>query len=478
VLDASCTNKKRRYYFAALVAVAILGACSAGGSESVISSGASLRSHSHLTGSPIKHVVIMIQENRTFNDFFATFPGADGTTTAQAIAEPNCSPPILAGPIKLAEANLVVPLILNHSYDAYLTAWDRGKLDAFDAIPAGKHGPPECAEPYQYTNPAQIQPYWEMAQQYVLAEHMFATHGSDSFVAHQDLIRGGTIVEPGKSMIDFPTCSGPSCIWGCDAPQGTHTSLVTQGGQWKDFRGKGPFPCSTDFTSSYPTLRDLLDAKRVSWKYYVPPIHNSLDGKLFNAFDVIYPVRYGPEWKTNVVMPQTQIFADISKGALPAVSWVIPDALASDHPGLGKDYGPSWIASVVNVIGESAYWDSTVIVVLWDDFGGLYDNLGMLNQKKYGYGGLGLRVPAIIVSPYARARYISPTNYEFGSILKYIEQNWNLGSLGTTDQRAASIIDCFNYLQTPIPFKPITSKYSKEYFLHKKPSLLPVDTDM
>jgi hypothetical protein len=104
--------------------------------------------------------------------------------------------------------------------------------------------------------------------------------------------------------------------------------------------------------------------------------------------------------------------------------------------------------------------------------------MGVLSAKKYGYGGLGLRVPAIIVSPYALAGHISTTQYEFGSILKYIEQNWNLGSLGTSDVRAKSIIDCFNYKQQPIKFTPIQSSLGKSYFLHQRPSLQAPDTDM
>jgi phospholipase C len=133
------------------------------------------------------------------------------------------------------------------------------------------------------------------------------------------------------------------------------------------------------------------------------------------------------------------------------------------------------VASVVNAIGESSYWNSTAIIIVWDDWGGLYDNL---SPQQLGYGGLGFRVPAIIVSPYAKPGYISQTDYEFGSIIKYIEQNWNLGSLGTTDQRAKSIIDSFDYSQNPIPFSTIPSLRTKSYFLHRKGPFLPPDTDM
>ena len=113
--------------------------------------------------------------------------------------------------------------------------------------------------------------------------------------------------------------------------------------------------------------------------------------------------------------------------------------------------------------------------LVWDDWGGLYDNLP---PAQLGFGGLGFRVPAIFVSPYAKAGYISPTNYEFGSILKYIEENLNLGPLGTTDKTATSIIDSFDYSQSPIKFQKIPSSHSKAYFIHEHHSLVPPDTDM
>jgi phospholipase C len=456
--------------FVCAVAVAAIAGCG-GGTSSVPTTPRQANGSSGSPSSPIKHVVIVVQENRTFNDFFATFPGGDGTTTGKVAANPNCSPPIAAGTIALTEAPLVVPKDLNHSYTGFKIAKDGGKMDGFDKVKFGNKTIPECSYPYQYTDPSDIQPYWDMATQYTLAEHMFTTQGSDSFTAHQDLIRGNTVVETGKAMVDFPTCG--SCYWGCDAKPGTFTHLITKDNVY--LKGtRGPFPCSNKFTTTYDTLRDLLDAKSISWKYYVPP-GNTPNGKLLNAFDVIWPVRNGPEWNTNVIAPQTQIFNDISGNALPAVSWVIPDQPDSDHPGMSKDTGPSWVASIVNAIGESSYWNSSAIVIVWDDWGGFYDNLA---PKKLTYGGLGLRVPAIIVSPYAKPGYISKTNYEFGSILRYVEVNWKLGSLGTTDARAKSIVDSFDYSQQPITFKPIASKYSKEYFIHRKPSYLPIDTDM
>jgi phospholipase C len=417
--------------------------------------------------SPIEHVVLIVQENRTFNDFFATFPGADGTTTGKAAPDPACHIR-KEKTIALKERNLVMPSDLNHSYPGYVVARNAGAMDGFDKVLTGA-GTPECTYPYQYTNPSQITPYWQMAQQYALAEHMFTTQGSSSFTAHQDLIAGGTVVSPNEAMVDLPSCSGSNCIWGCDAPSGTHTSLITRHDVFQ--RGKGPFPCV-----NYATLRDVLDAKDVSWRYYVPPMCCAAYGKLLSAFDAIKAVRYGSEWTDgHISSPQTNIFQDLTKPKFPAVSWVIPDENESDHPGTHSDTGPSWVASVVNAIGESSYWKSTAIVVVWDDWGGLYDNL---NPKQVGYGGLGFRVPAMIVSAYTKPAYISKTDYDFGSILRYIEENWSLGTLGGDDKNAQSIIDCFDYSQPPITFQPIPSSHTKAYFLKLKVPSLPPDTDM
>jgi phospholipase C len=455
------------------IAFFMLGAAMAGcggGSSSVPATqqGATRRASS--PSSPIQHVVIVVQENRTFNDFFATYSGGDGTMVGKVEANPNCSPPIQAGTIPLAKVPLNIPKDLDHSYKGFQVARDGGNMDGFDLVPYGS-GLPECTFPYQYTDPSQIVPYWDMAEQYALAEHMFTTQGSDSFTAHQDLIRGGAEVERDKAMIDFPTCGG-GCWWGCNASPGTTTHLVSKDNIY--LRGQiGPFPCSKKFKLKYPTLRDLMDAKGVTWKYYQPAFAKPY-GHILSAFDVVWPVRNGPEWKKNIVTPQTAIFKDISNGTLPNVSWVIPDQDESDHPGTSSDTGPSWVASIVNAIGQSNYWDHTAIVIVWDDWGGLYDNMP---PKVMDYGGLGFRVPAIVVSAYAKAGYISKTNYEFGSILRYIEDNWNLGQLGTSDSRANSIIDCFNYSQPPIVFQKIPSQFSKDYFIHAKYSG-PPDTDM
>jgi phospholipase C len=349
-------------------------------------------------------------------------------------------------------------------------------MDGFNLEGGSIRCPGEAGKrPYQYVDPSQIAPYWDIAGQYVLSDRMFQTQGSGSFTAHQDLIAGGTAINFRESLVDFPS----HAPWGCDAPSGTVTSLVKSTGispapvKLQYLYHKGPFPCI-----GYATLRDLLDAKSVTWKYYTPAVSGS--GAIWNAFDAVSAVRHGSEWGTKVVSPETKIFNDISAGTLPSVSWVIPDNTNSDHPGPGSDKGPSWVASVVNAIGQSSYWPSTAIVIVWDDWGGFYDHVPPPFRDNY--GGLGFRVPMMVVSAYARQGasgpgYISHTQYEFGSILKFVEDVWGLGRLNTTDMRAASILDCFDFTQQPRTFTPIPSQYTVRYFENERPSGQPVDSE-
>jgi phospholipase C len=427
---------------------------------------------------PLQHVVVIVQENRTFNNFFATFPGGTGSTFGYELVNGKKKR------INLTETRLSGQRSFNHSYSGFITACDYSyssgcRMDAFNLIKYPKNGRLEKTAPYEYVNPADVGPYWTMAEQYGLANAMFTTQGSASFTAHQDLIRGGTFIDQNDSLIDNPPYGG---AWGCDSGPGTKTSIITTQLQLK--QAGGPFPCTSDFpyysSGNYKTLRDLLDAKYVSWKYYTPQLLTP--GGIWDAFDVIAPVRYGPEWGTNVTWPETNVFNDITSGTLPAVSWVIPSARNSDHPNNGSDTGPSWVASVVNAIGTSYYWNSTAIIVVWDDFGGFYDSVPPPFPRD-NQGGPGFRVPMLVISPYSKigngsqGGYISNTFYEFGSIVRFTEDTFNLGRLGTTDGTSNSIADMFNFNQSPRTFQQIGSKYSREYFLHQKPSRGPVDSE-
>jgi phospholipase C len=418
------------------------------------------------SSAPIQHIVVVIQENRSFDNLFATFPGADGAT--QGPMKTTSGSDIY---VPLKEAKLAEHCDFGHGYHGFLRSYDDGKMDGFGL--AGNKCSGNHTAAYQYVDPADIKPYWELAKKYVLADQMFQTQGSGSFTAHQDLIAGNTVYAgTTRTMIDYPT----STPWGCDAPPGTRTSKLTWNGSQLVYHfNAGPFPCM-----HYATIRDLLDAKSISWKYYSPPVEGG-EGQLWNAFDAIKAVRYSSEWGTNVTDSEKRIFTDISKKRLPAVSWVIPDRQNSDHPASGSDTGPSWVSSVVNAVGESPYWPNTAVIIVWDDWGGFYDNVPppFLDH----WGGLGFRVPMIVVSAYAPKpqpgshSFISHTQYEFGSILKFIEKTFGLGTLGTTDKRANNLLDCFDFSQGPHRFRPIKASYSRSFFERQRPSYQPVDEE-
>jgi phospholipase C len=467
----------------------MLAACSGGGTSSSLGTRPYLLPNSGSgSGSPIKHIVLVIQENRSFNNLFATFPGATGATVGKELVHGKTKR------ITLSEVPLEDKKDLIHSYTGFLTAYNGGKMNGFNLIRRLLSSSPEGKEPYEYVRPSDVVPYWTLASTYALANAMFTTQGSESFPAHQDLIRGGTAIDSTESLIDDIPNVNES--WGCDSPSTSKTSLITIQLQLR--KRAGPFPCTKDFPgsgSSYLTLRDLFDAASpaISWKYYAPALGDR--GGIWSAFDVIYPVRYGPEWTANVISPQATILTDISGGNLAQMSWVVPDNEDSDHPGSGSDDGPSWVASIVNAIGESQYWNSTAIIVVWDDWGGFYDPVVPLcasgSPCRDNQGGPGFRVPMLVIAPYStvgqgsKGGYISNEAYSFGSTIRFIEDTFGLGRLGTTDETTNSIGpesgsqggDMLDYNQSPRQFQPIGSKYSRSHFLHEKPSRLPVDTE-
>jgi phospholipase C len=167
------------------------------------------------------------------------------------------------------------------------------------------------------------------------------------------------------------------------------------------------------------------------------------------------------------------VLTDIASGQLPQVTWVIPDGRASDHPLSNDGSGPSWVASIVNAIGNSPYWSNTAIFIAWDDWGGWYDHVAPKIQNSYEYG---FRVPLIVVSPYAKRAYVSHVTHDFGSLLKFIETNFKLPSLGFADAPADDLSDCFDFTQTASPFQLVAAPLTASHFLAEtRPPLDPDD---
>lgn len=398
---------------------------------------------------PLKHIVVIVQENRSFDNFFAGYPGADAPTFGYTHT---------GAKVRLKQITFWPAAGLDHLWKAGIGDWANGKMNGFDLPGIGRQLPPLYM--YSFVKRAQVQPYWDMAGQYVLADHMFPTEFGPSFTAHQNLIAGSTEIKPGFSVINLPTLDGLQQRGDCDAEKGTTTDLINT--QREVLKHAGPPPCFT-----YPSMADAMDPANVSWKYYSGfwPSGNST----WDAFGAIKKVRYGPDWTRNVTTKNGEILKDAPSGNLPAISWVIPTPKDSDHPGTGSDTGPSWVAAVVNAIGEGPDWDSTAIIVVWDDWGGWYDDA---KPPQLDYRGLGIRVPCMIISPYAKTHYVDHTQYEFGSILKTMEEVFGMESIGTTDVRSQDMLGAFDFKQQPRAFKKIASKYPPSHFKNEARSKL------
>jgi len=394
----------------------------------------------------IKHVIILLQENRSFDNLFAGFPGADTVIEGPCVPSKWCK----TGTAKLKQITLEttgklgIGTDIGHSHHDFELEYHNGKMDGFSRIGFGAagYGAPAKLYPYAYVKRSEIQAYWDFAKQYALADKMFFTDTASSFIAHQLIISGTVRLNSHESLTDQPN-QDP---WGCDAPPGTVTAVIYTNGKVNEFGG--PFPCFTQ----YGTIADTLDAKNVSWKFYVssiPKEPNEFSGFVWNGFDAIKKIRYGPDWKTNISSPNTNVLHDLSGGTLPSVSWVIPSLAASDHPASGCNHGPRWITTVLNAVGKSQYWNDTAVILAWDDWGGFYDNA---KPPQINYTSLGFRVPMIVISPYAKPQFISHTQYDFGTILKFIEEQFGLESLHTSDETANSMDDMFDFNQAPLTY--------------------------
>jgi phospholipase C len=439
----------------------------------------------------IQHVVVIFQENRSTDNLFQ-----DPVLIGRGADIRNYGFDSQQNKILLQELDLAADYNPSHSHGAFEDMCDLNsvsgqcQMDGADLIPV--KCPPRIQKcVFAYVNPSEVQPYFQMAETYTFADRMFQTNQGPSMPAHQFIISGTSAPSPGSNLFasENPKTSGPPDA-GCDAPAGSTVALIDPSGNEKS--NNPIYPCF-----EHQTLTDLLEANGNTWRYYTSSGYAGGSGLALwigpEAIQHICGSLTGPngtcggsDWTNHVVLNQAQILTDISNNQLQDVSWVIPTGQASDHPGTTDGSGPSWVASVVNAIGNSPYWADTAIFITWDDWGGLYDHvpppqvLAGANCTQWGCGYVyGFRVPLIVVSPYAKAQYISTTPYvhDFGSILHFVEKTFNLPSLGYADAVADDFSDCFDFNQTPLQFQTIPAALKAEYFLNDKTPPLDPDDD-
>jgi phospholipase C len=377
-----------------------------------------------LAASKIQHVVIIVQQSRSFDELFQGFPGAD--TQSYGFTSGGLKVP-------LRPVGLDSGIALAHDAPDFLAAFDGGKNDGFNHeqvncwLPSGCH----VARPqYSFIPVAQVQPYWSMAEQYVLGDRMFASTYDGEFQTHLQLI----------SAQDYETIGIPTTRpWGCD---NLNESTVVD-----RLRRLAPvFPCF-----DYTTLADELDAANVTWRAYSPGPNGDF-GYEWQAFDAIKHIRYGPDW-SNVVSPNTQFITDVGNGTLANVTWITPTLTTSDEGRSVNVSGPPYVASLVNAVGQSKFWDSTAIFVTWADYGGFYDHVPPPQDADQGRS---FRVPLIVISPFVAPGRVTHTQYQHGSLLKFVEETFGVNPLSRLDARANSPLREFDFNRSPRTFTPIT----------------------
>jgi phospholipase C len=434
------------------------------------------------TQAVIRHIVVIFQENRTpdnlFHDTVLMARGADiASIGMNSLGETVPLIPIDLGTAGSNPQNYD----LNHSNAAFVSMYDGGKMDGANLIEcqdsAVNCSPSVHPNPqFRYVKPADVAPYFAMAEQYTFGDRMFQTNEGPSFPAHQFIIAGTSA--PTATSFLFAAENPIDNNAGCIAPLATTVAMIDASGS--ETTPAPEYPCF-----EHPTLSDLLETNGVTWRYYAPSAGSIWTGPV--AIEHICQQKTingtltctGPEWIGNVIIPQQKVLADIANGQLAQVTWIIPGGLESDHALANDGTGPSWVASIVNAIGNSEFWANTAIVITWDDWGGWYDHVApkVINDGvSWGSGYVyGFRVPLIVVSPYAKAAYVSHVTHDFGSVLKFIETTFKLPSLGYADTPADDMSDCFNLTQTPLTFHTISAPLDAAHFINDKRA--PTDPD-
>src|SRR6266568_4700081 len=367
---------------------------SAGASDGPSSGPSSLPS-----GNPIKHIVFLIKENRTYNSYFGLYGhGAVGTDTGGTLrcsgSPKHCVP---GPPYKLAWAPDQQPHDITHGFSSGLYSIDGGRMDGYNIIGAGDdmsgyevmHR--DCSPPKGC-----IPNYYAYADRFVLADHFFTSMYGPTFPEHLY-----TVAAQADGIVDNKS--------------------------------------TTDHPGSYYADTD-------QWQ---------------NALQAIRPVWDNPKLHAHIKPPEDFI-SDIKAGKMPAVSWLIPPEPYNEHPGSGVSVcaGENWTVQHINAVMHSQYWKSTAIVVVWDDFGGFYD---CVPPPHYDVMGLGPRTPALIISPYTRhgnnpdGGFVDHTTYEFSSVLALIEKTFGVAPLTDRDRKASPLAGAFDFEHPN--FKPLVLKY-------------------
>jgi phospholipase C len=363
----------------------------------------------HTPTTPIHHFVVLLQENHTFDNYFGTYPGADGIPNGVCMpVNPYQGPRPCVRPFHIGNQSIID---LDHSEYSARMDLHKGAMDGFVRAQHVRSG--SGSQAMGYYNGSNVPFYWNVADRYVLFDHFFSSMLGGSFLNHVYWVAAGT---------------------------GNATQAIPPGGL------------------NVTTIFDRLQQAGISWKFYVqdynPAISYRTLPRLKNANRASEPIwcplldipRFlnTPALRSHIV-DLSQYYTDLRDGTLPQVAYVTSSG-ASEHPPGSLTTGQHFVHGLVNSLMSSSAWNTSAFLLAYDDWGGWYDNVLPPHRDAYGDG---FRVPAMLISPYARHHLIDHTTLDFTSMLKFIEQNWKLRPLTRLDATAGSLAGAFNFRQRP-----------------------------
>ncbi len=388
---------------------------------------------------PIKRVVYLMLENRSFDNLFGRFPGANGIPgpdgTGQGIRWGN--------EVDMVPCPEWLPGDMPHDLTAWLDSYNGGAMDGFAQ---GEYGPY-----YAYSSfPEHEIPTWfHWAKNNVLCDNFFASAAGPSYANHLWWIAGdggGVIDNPENIQVQrVPDPSGSEDplifkSWGCDAYGDNVFVLV------KDEVGN-----VSKHTTCFrlPTVGEQLSEKDIDWASYSGNPYQA--GYIWQGYSAIDQVFHDKDMWDEHIWPVDDLFRDIEAGALPSVTWATPRFQLSDHPPFSTKHAMNWVTDIVNKIMEGPMWEHTAIFITWDEWGGLYDHV---TPPKLDAWDVGFRVPMLVISPYARKGYIDDAVGEFSSPLRFISDNWGLPHLTKRIEQSHNFEHVFDFSKKPRPPDP------------------------
>jgi phospholipase C len=366
-------------------------------------------------GFPIRHTIVIVEENHTFDNYFGTYPGANGISGSPPL-------PIVAGGPPAARPYLVAGSTsggdLCNSADCARAAYDSGKMDGFVIAERSNLT-------MGYFDYHQIPYYWDYASQFVLMDNFYTSAMAPSLPNHLYLVAGqsgGLLGDSRFGVLNF-----------------TSSTVASN-------------------TFYFKSMADELEAAHISWKYYAGG-YSYLNN--WNPLPAFASFR-GNATMTKGLADSSQFFKDLANNVLPSVSWIMPETdQSSEHPPYDITVGERDVVSIVNAVMASPYWNSTAIFITWDDWGGWYDHVPPPQVDSLGYG---FRVPCLIISPYAKPGFIDHTQSDFTSTLKFIETVYSLPPLASRDALANNLMEAFDFSQAPSRPLVLPGPFTAEHY--------------